>query len=230
MARKSLHSVVVASFLALAACVTVENSYEKAQVYGWEDDFDTVVLHLHGCGGDPLMEGVMFMLEQGYTVVTPDSFADQRPKASCRPPWPNKDQIFRVRTEQAEYALEQIRLEYPGKKVIVWGHSEGGGVANRISEPVDGVITTGYHCGYRSQARTSVSKDTPLLVLVGKYDGLMDDPVRRTNSGTIEALCERVMGGSPKWKYLIVEAGHRPSIRGTVKEAILEFLAAAQEG
>lgn len=225
---KRVMGIAAASCIALTACVTtsVDKSYDKAQVYGWEDEFDTVVLHLHGCGGDPLMDGVMFMLEQGYTVVVPDSFADPRPGSSCSPPWiHDKNEIMRIRIKQAEYALERIRLEYPGKKVIVWGHSEGGGVANAIDEPVDGVITTGYQCGYRSRGGTHVRKDVPLLAIIGDYDPMIEHSVRRYRHSSIKALCRRVMSHSSKWKHLIVNAGHRPSMHiPAIREALLEFL------
>ena len=211
-----------AAALALAGCVTtVEKSYEAAQVYGPPvGEKRGVVLYLHGCGGSlesHKWDFAQLLMNAGLVVVAPDSFADPRPPKSCGPPWMAKSQIYSVRDRQAKHALEQIRMEYPGKPIVVWGHSEGGGVANLIDEKVAGIVTTGYHCGYRNRGTTQIREDVPFLAIMGTKDSYMPAGLAPT--------CARVFQ-SPAWEYVIVDGmGHQPVVRRReVQEAVASFL------
>lgn len=234
MFRTSLHALVAASCMALAGCVTTtfDKSYEQAQVYGPEKH-EGVVLYLHGCGGldlgGEIWSWAQFMIDQGMLFVAPDSFADPRPPSGC--PKVSKgstsatitrgtrNQIANVRLQQAKHAVARIRADYPGHKIVVWGHSEGGNTANQMDAHVDGVITTGQSCGFRNYGWTKIREDVPLLAIMGGNDPYL------AWHGNLEGLCKRLFK-SPKWKYLIVEGeGHRPPVRNrAVRQAVLELL------
>ena len=136
-----------------------------------------------------------------------------------------------LRQRQTKYALAQIRLEHPGKKIVVWGHSEGGELANRIAEPVAGIITTGYRCGYRSHGGTLIPKDIPLLAIIGTDDGWVRRALKRTAYASIEAHCKATLR-SPKHQFIVIEgAGHRPALRiRKFRKAVTDFIAQATAG
>ena len=223
--------LLVGACMALASCVTShDQAYEKAEVYGPERPH-AVALFLHGCGGGTEWEWLQLLIDQGFLVVHPDSFADPRPASSCAPPWPNKKQIMDLRRRQTNHALAQIRLEHPDKKIVVWGHSEGGVLANFITEPVAGIITTGYRCGYRFYGGTHIPKDIPLLVIIGADDGFVRRTLKRTIYASFEAHCKATLK-SPKHKFIVIEgAGHRPALRiKKFRQAVEDFLSHATAG
>ncbi len=218
-----MRKIIIAAALMLAGCVTtVEKSYEAAQVYGPPVGKERgVVLYLHGCDGGGLeshkWDFAQLFMDAGFVVVVPNSFADPRPPKSCSPPWMAKSQIYSIRDRQTKYALKQIRTEYLGKTIVVWGHSEGGGVANLIDEKVAGIVTTGYHCGYRNRATTQIREDVPFLAIMGTRDSYMP--------AALASTCARVFQ-SPAWEYMIVDGmGHQPVVRRhEVREAVASFL------
>lgn len=220
----------IASTFGLPPCdISVERSYEQAKVLGSEP-YKGVVLHLHGCAGLNLCSDRMrgfagHLILSGLLLVAPDSFADDRPPKSCGPPWYEKSRIYGVRAGQARHAVERIRIDYPGKPIVVWGHSEGGGVANLIDEQVAGIVTTGYHCGFRSCARTAILEDVPLLAIIGTEDPYIHDPVKGSKYGSIQSLCDHVFR-VPTRRYVMVDGmGHWPDMRYTmVGEAVNAFL------
>jgi alpha-beta hydrolase superfamily lysophospholipase len=69
---------------------------------------------------------------RGKVSFAPNSFAEERPPASCSAPYPNKDKIYAIRFEKTKRVLEEISREYASFPIYVWGHSEGGGVANLV--------------------------------------------------------------------------------------------------
>ena len=234
----SLKAAAVVGCMALTACVTttVDKSYEEAEIYGPER-YDGVVLHLHGCAGLLLFghnwDFAQFMIDRGFLFVAPDSFADPRPPSGCpkvvkggtsgtisRATW---DHIARIRLEQAKHAIASIRADYPGQKIVVWGHSEGGNTAHQLEAHVDGVITTGQSCGFRNYGWTRVPENVPLLAIMGDSDPYL------AWHGHLESMCKRLFK-SPKWKFMIVEgAGHKPWIRRkAVWKAVDEFLTAVR--
>ena len=85
-------------------------------------------------------------------MIAPDIFADPRPPSKRPKPGrvrkfaTDRAEIYEVRMKQTAYALWRIRETYPNAKILVWGQSEGAGIANRINEKVDGIITTGAPC------------------------------------------------------------------------------------
>jgi dienelactone hydrolase len=78
-----------------------------------------ILVHLHGCEGLVVigrLKGWMSYFEKlGYKVIAPNSFADERPPASCKPPFPpDKSTVYSVRIAQTNRVLEQVRQQYPG--------------------------------------------------------------------------------------------------------------------
>ena len=214
---------VIAVCLALAACVTThDQAYERAHVYGAEDG--PILLILHGCSGTFEWFWQQFMVEQGFLIVFIDSFQDQRPAQSCHPPFPSKAAIYDTRKRQAVYALTQISKDYPGRKVIVWGHSEGAGVAQLIDLPVAGIVTTGYQCGYRLTGTTRIRPDVPWLAVLARDDPYLRHPVQQM--GSLRAICKQAQR-SPVWSHVILPAGgHRPAL-ASFREPLVAFITRA---
>ncbi len=208
----------------------LDPSLAEARVFGSRDPERGVVLHLHGCDGirgDPwIRDWARFFAARGYFIVAPDSFAeDERPPLSCQPPFPNKTEIYKLRYAQTKLAIAKIRERFPGKHILIWGHSEGGAVANTIDIPVEGIITTGYQCGYRLSGRTRVSEETPLLAIIGTRDPYVINAIRRSRFSTIHENCERAQI-SPQWSYLKVQGmGHEaPLSLGGIEARVTQFL------
>lgn len=225
--------VTVAAVFVLSACATgtVHRAYEQRVSFGNEARRG-IVLFLHGCdglGGPQLFAWqavwVQHLVERGFLVVAPDSFADPRPPQSCQTPFPNKEEIYQFRERQAALAVERLRSTYPTSKLLVWGHSEGSGVANLMTATVDGIITTGYQCGYRSTGRTWIRTSVPLLVIMGTADPYVIDALRFAPVSSAEGLCQMVFS-SPKWRAVIVPGmPHAASLdRPQVRETLDRFL------
>ena len=196
-----------------------------------------IVIHLHGCGGlsaRGFVEAWFMHLEQsGFKVIGPNSFADQRPLISCAEPFPNKGEIYRIRADQTARVVTILRQQQPGKRLYIWGHSEGGGVANLIEDKVDGIITTGYQCGFRDTGKTQINREVPLLVIVGNeaHDPAIHGARQGSGHSSQEALCAHVFGGNPQWQFIEVPTvGHLAPIYNTaVLGAVNSFLGIEKE-
>jgi poly(3-hydroxybutyrate) depolymerase len=217
-------SLLIVTTLVLFGCRTGPNTfhraYEQALRFGNEPRRG-IVLFLHGCDGlgGPALAGweaawIRHLTDRGFLVVAPDSFADPRPGQSCQAPYPNKEEIYRVRARQAAFAIERVRSTYPTSRLLVWGHSEGGGVANLVTATVDGIITTGYQCGYRSTARTAIRPEVPLLAIMGTADPYVKEALPLGPVSSADTLCRKVLS-SEKWHAVIVP--------GMLHEASLEW-------
>ena len=209
---------------------TFHLAYDKALRFGGEPHRGIVLL-LHGCEGlGGTLPGwqaawVRYLIDRGFLVVVPNSFADPRPERSCAAPFPDKEQIYALRLQQTTDAIARLRRAYPTVKLLVWGHSEGAGVANRIEARVDGIVTTGYQCGYRSSARMFLSPQTPLLVIVGDRDSYASEAIRVAGAESVEDVCRRLLT-SPRWLAVMVPGmGHGASLEeAQVEEALQRFL------
>jgi alpha-beta hydrolase superfamily lysophospholipase len=98
-------------------------------------------------------------------------------------------------------------------------------VANLVTAKVDGIITTGYQCGYRSTERTSIRPDVPLLAIMGTADPYVAEALRSCRVSTADELCRKVLS-SEKWRAVIVaDMPHAASLdRPQVREALDQFL------
>jgi hypothetical protein len=112
----------------------------------------------------------------------------------------------------------------------VWGHSEGAGVANLIDEKIDGIITTGYQCGFRGTASSRVRSDVPLLALMDGKDGYITDAVKFTSFKSVDALCTAMYAGKENRTWHNFEgAGHVISISDNrVTPIVDKFFAVAK--
>ena len=165
-------SLVLTVAVSLAGCqttfdptrVTTHKAYEKRWEYG-PDDAKAIVLYLHGTGGFSStqnlgMEWRALFRQMGYKVIVPSSFADYRPPPATKEAWP-------VVERQAVNSLEKIRARFPGKPIVVWGHSEGAAAALRINDPaLAAVVALGWTCS----PDIRVHNTTPLLILLGGKD------------------------------------------------------------
>jgi dienelactone hydrolase len=226
--KVTTYGLFVGFCFAVLACVSplqYPNAYKSATVFG-EVPKRGLILYLHSCDGDsPSFDWANFLTSAGFLIVAPNSFADPRPPASCRAPYPAKEQIYDIRLAQTKYALKELRAAYPTTKIFVWGNSEGGGLANLLDEKVDGIVTTGYQCGYRTMGRTWIRRDVPLLAIMGTADSYMLE-VQRTTGRSLEAMCSSILT-SRKWEFLIIDGmGHHPafSVYPEIKSRLTKFL------
>ena len=227
-------TIILASFLILTGCVTTtptsfQQAYHQAKVYGPTTNRQTVgvVLYLHGCGGlsvnDVTWWWAHFFIQHGWEFVALNSLADSRPKPICQA-YPGfrstKEWIHQLRATQTRYALEQLVIDYPGLPIVIWGHSEGAAVANLISEPVAGILTTGHRCGYWNHGWTKFNPAVPVLVIVGARD-----PYTPESKKQIQSNCKRVLK-SEEWDYLVLDkVGHLPEPqKRPVKQRVLAWL------
>jgi hypothetical protein len=162
---------------------------------------------LHGCDGlvrsGVIGEWLSRLQQMGFKVYAPNSFGERRHPASCKPPFPNKSDIYFLRLDQTIRAIKELRTKHPESKLYIWGHSEGAGVANLIKEPVDGVITTGYQCGYRSNGFTNIAPNVPLIALMGseEKDPYIREALGFSKKSSIEQLCKEVFKGNSNWRW-----------------------------
>jgi len=210
---------------------TYTRAYDTAKVFGDNSDRG-VVVHFHGCNGLYIDNGgwqtqwVRYLNENGFIVIAPDSFADVRPPEAC-PGNPTRTEdrkatIYHVRTRQMDFALKQIRLKYPGKKIYVWGHSEGGALMRALTERVDGVITTGFAC---PGERSNYLEASPYLAIMGTDDPVIEGSKKNPLYEGLEGRCQAYMS-EPNWSWLVVQGmGHPAEIwRKGVKEHLSKFL------
>ncbi len=240
-----LTAVATALAVLLASCVTTSSygQISEAPSASYHGAFDTavtygnapeagVILHLHGCNGLDISQGwqrewVRLLTARGFLVIAPDSFADPRPPISCPKPGrvgkvaTDTSKIYEIRKKQTAYSLRRIREAYPNAKILVWGQSEGAGVANRIDEKVDGIITTGAPCWRVTKIRT----DVPFMVIQGTDDRFIEVWQWHSQSyyGSLEERCKRAKKSS-LWRYVIVPGmGHSAPLR-FVESEVSEFL------
>lgn len=210
---------------------TYDKAYAAAAVYG-SDPARGIILHLHDCQGLSVDKGwqrewVDYLILNGFVVVAIDSFADVRPpNAACpKDPWRyiyDKVTIYTFRKHQAENAIKGIREKYPGQKIFIWGHSEGGVTAQLMAAKTDGVISTGAPC---STEWLEGLAQTPLLVIQGTDDVLLQETKKNVLYGSLDERCKAHMT-EPKWEWLTVKGmGHAAELsRKNVKRRIKKFL------
>ena len=227
--------LLLAATLLLSACATrpatFHGAFDQALRFG-DEPRRGVVLYLHGCdglGGTQLFtwagDWIRYLTTRGFLVVAPNSFADPRPGQSCQLPYLRKERIYQIRAQQTALAIERLRATYPTAKLLVWGHSEGGGVANLVTAPVDGIITTGYQCGYRATSHTRIRPDVPLLAIMGTADPAISEILFFHRASSADDLCRMVLS-SPQWHAVIVpDMAHEPVLdRPQVRDALSRFL------
>ena len=230
MKRANLAVAVSLVLAGTSRADTFHLAYDKAATYG--EPTTGIVVHLHGCRQlnfpSSWMDGWRNLLvENGYMVVAPDSYDDPRSEHMC----PDNEfrtlesivAVFEFRVKQTSYAIEQIRESHPDKKLFVWGFSEGAFIANRLTEEVDGIVTTGGVC---QDLGVDVAPEVPLLTIIGADDDAIDRYLRRKKGkyDSMEELCQQTMTSENR-EWLIVEGmGHEaPLVFSEVMAAVTKF-------
>lgn len=193
-----------------------------------------VVLLMHGCNGIGIEEtnARLFLLEQGYAVFMPDSFARPGRQSNCAttigatalaPIAPS------LRLDEIDYALGQLaRLPFVDR-VFLAGSSEGGqAVASLAHSPLTlaGIVVLSWHCqGREAFAGIQAPPEVPVLAIIGD-----DDPWYRARPGR---HCGQVFEGRPAAQSIVLPgSGHSifsaadPGNAQRARAAIADFLKA----
>jgi dienelactone hydrolase len=204
---KIIPFILVSVLSAASACYAADPTLDGGHISSGAPTHG-VVLHLHGCDGlvrrRVIGEWLSRLQQMGFKVYAPNSFAERRPPVSCKPPFPNKREIYALRLDQTIRVIKELRTKHPESKLYIWGHSEGAGVANLIAERVDGVITTGYQCGFRSNGFTNIAPNVPLIALMGseEKDWAIREAVLFSKQSSMEQLCKEVFkeNSNRRWR------------------------------
>jgi len=138
-----------------------------------------VVLYMHGCSGMDVEEesAKLFLMESGYPVFMPDSFARRGRQSNCalvRRTTGGASGAPFLRLAEIRYALDELaRLPFVDRVFLV-GYSEGGlAVANVEQSPVPlaGIVVMSWHCqGHEEFSGIKAPPDVPVLALIGDND------------------------------------------------------------
>lgn len=174
-----------------------------------------VVLYMHGCAGIHKQGEAYrtFMLQQGYAVLMPDSFA--RGRLECGQEGTLSERVD-MRTDEIANALKEIK-KIPWidqHRIILMGFSEGGNTVDNWSHPgFQAEIIISSACTLTGSGSPNAPKNVPVLAIVGS-----NDDFRPGQSCTIT----RKVGGSRS--VVIPGAGHRIADYEETKTAIKAFL------
>lgn len=152
-----------------------------------------VVVYMHGCSGlDTLSHATALLLvERGYAVVQPNSYARQRKPDSCKPalylgglhrgvlPWRHAEASHAIRTLRGEPWVDQ-------SQVYLMGLSEGAiTTATYAGEPVTARVVEGWtcHAGWHEYRGLNARQDEAVLSLLGVDDPWFLQPELRGNCG-----------------------------------------------
>jgi hypothetical protein len=144
-----------------------------ADIFGSLQDSKAIVLAIHGCDGKSKRSDNWFndwrayFNDRNYAVVQPDSLADKH-RISCGEFTTNKevDNILRLRVAQTRRTIGNLKKRFPKKKFYIWGHSQGGLIAQFFDYEVSGIVVTGAECVYASPT----ARSTPVHMVMGDND------------------------------------------------------------
>jgi dienelactone hydrolase len=193
-----------------------------------------VVLLLHGCNGFGVEEENLrlFLIENGFPVFMPDSFARAGRQSNCatvagatalEPLAPT------MRLEEIDYALDRLAALGFVDRVFLVGSSEGGqAVASQRASPLPlaGVVVLSWHCqGREPFAGVKAPPEVPVLAVIGD-----NDPWYRARAGR---HCGEVFAGRRDARSIVLPGGGHAVFSGAdiangelARAAILEFLSA----
>lgn len=193
-----------------------------------------IVLFLHGCddikktkGLSRLQTWFAYYRAAGFSVVLPDSFAEQRDPPSCGPPGENginrQTRNLKLRVAQTRRTLAGLRKSYPGLKIYVHGHSEGSFVAQALDEDVAGVIITGGACGFFGPPSTvGLADTTRFLAIAGSKDEFNS---LAKDASQYQRECRKVFGGPYLETVFLPDVGHTPGAwRLEIAQAVSKLL------
>lgn len=192
------------------------------------------VLLLHGCNGFGVEEenARLLLVENGYPVFMPDSFARPGRRSNCatatgatalEPLAPT------FRLEEIDFALDQIaRLGFVDRVFLI-GSSEGGlAVASQRHSPLPlaGIVILSWHCqGREPFVGVKAPPEIPVLAIIGD-----NDPWYRARAGR---HCGEVLAGRRDARSIVLPGSGHSIFSATdlanaerARAAILAFLKA----
>ncbi len=152
------------------------------------DNKKNIVIFAHGCSGTVSIthNRIDFLVDNGYVVIAPQSFARKKYARSCDPMIHRGGmyrEILSMRHEDIRHVVRNVRRFgwVNTGQVILMGHSEGGIIAatyvsNSKDDYVDMRIIEGWTCrsqgpyGWFEYHGLKSKKETPVLALVSKLD------------------------------------------------------------
>ena len=152
------------------------------------DNKKNIVIFAHGCSGTVSIthNRIDFLVDNGYVVIAPQSFARKKYARSCDPMIHRGGmyrEILSMRHEDIRHVVRNVRrFDYVNTgQVVLMGHSEGGIIAatyvsNSKDDYVDMRIIEGWTCrsqgpyGWFEYHGLKSKKETPVLALVSKLD------------------------------------------------------------
>ena len=152
------------------------------------DNKKNIVIFAHGCSGTVSIthNRIDFLVDNGYVVIAPQSFARKKYARSCDPMIHRGGmyrEILSMRHEDIRHVVRNVRRFgwVNTGQVILMGHSEGGIIAatyasNSKNDYVDMRIIEGWTCrsqgpyGWHEYHGLKSKKETPVLALVSKLD------------------------------------------------------------
>ena len=152
------------------------------------DNKKNIVIFAHGCSGTVSIthNRIDFLVDNGYVVIAPQSFARKKYARSCDPMIYRGGmyrEILSMRHEDIRHVVKNVRgFDWVNTgQIILMGHSEGGIIAatyvsNSKDDYVDMRIIEGWTCrsqgpyGWFEYHGLKSKKETPVLALVSKLD------------------------------------------------------------
>ena len=161
---------------------------EFVKSYFYIDNKKNIVIFAHGCSGTVSIthNRIDFLVDNGYVVIAPQSFARKKYARSCDPMIHRGGmyrEILSMRHEDIRHVVRNVRrFDWVNTgQVVLMGHSEGGIIAatyvsNSKDDYVDMRIIEGWTCrsqgpyGWFEYHGLKSKKETPVLALVSKLD------------------------------------------------------------
>ena len=152
------------------------------------DNKKNIVIFAHGCSVNVSIthNRIDFLVDNGYVVIAPQSFARKKYARSCDPMIHRGGmyrEILSMRHEDIRHVVRNVRrFDWVNTgQVVLMGHSEGGIIAatyvsNSKDDYVDMRIIEGWTCrsqgpyGWFEYHGLKSKKETPVLALVSKLD------------------------------------------------------------
>ena len=191
------------------------------------------VIFVHGCAG--MLRGekrrVKFFSEQGYLVISPDSFARQDYPKSCRI-FPQRAFMQRgtlaLRNQDIAYAVEQAKALdlVDADNIYLVGHSEGAVVVTtiKLASEVNARVAESWTCQSQWPEYRGINapENEPVLTLVSKNDPwLLDGP----NKGNCDAYINRHNGSlSRVYQDEVTKGKHKVLDFPVVQQEVLNFM------
>lgn len=187
-----------------------------------------LVIYLHGCAGfgSASNHDINFLLNNGYAVLAPNSFARKYKPQSCDPNTYTGGfhrGVLYFRLAEATYAHEAAKnLPWVDKRnIFMMGFSEGGiTTAQYRRGGLAGRIILGWTCNSGVPEKRGISgpRDEPILAVVASNDPWFRDPSYSGHCGNWTSFRRNV-------ESVVVNVNfHHVQSLPEVKEKILKFL------